>query len=155
MFTQGRRAIPHVQLGVEKMDRTGNRRHGSGDGVRQIEAQTSVDYLLVCEHGLEIIDRPAGHTSGLEVRNPATGRAATSPRLDQRHKCLPVRHAGRIIREQFVVGEFRTSRRFAEAAKLAVVADSKNEVAVGCSEGLIGDDVGVSVAEFLRVKHRS
>src|SRR5262245_30898679 len=106
-----------------------------------------MDYLLVGEYGLKVVDRPARHASGLEVGNPATGGTATSPRLDQRHKRLPVRHAGRIIREQRVVGEFRTSRRFAEAAKLAVVADSKNEVTVGCSEGLIGDDVGVSVAE--------
>ena len=48
---------------------------------------------------------------------------------------------------KLVVGEFKTSRRFAEAAKLAVVADGKNEVAIGRSKGLIGDDVGVSVAE--------
>jgi hypothetical protein len=142
VFTQGRRAIPQVQLGVEKMDRTGNRWHGSGHGVRQIKAQTSVAYLLVGEHGLEIVDWPAGHTSGLKIRNPVIGRTATSPCLDQRHKRLPVRDAGRIIREQLVVGEFRTSSRFAEATKLAVVADSKNEVTIGCCKGLIGDDVG-------------
>ena len=112
-------------------------------------------YLLVREHGLEIVDRPAGHTSSLEIRNPATGRTTTGLCLDQRHKQLPVRDAGRIIREQLVVGEFRTSRRFAEAAKLAIVADSKNEMAIGRSKGLIGDDVGVSVAEFSRVKRRS
>ena len=83
-----------------------------GQGVRQIKAQASVAYLLVGEHGLEIVDWPAGHTGGLEIRNPATGRTATSSRLDQRHKRLPVRDAGRIIREQLVVGEFRISRRF-------------------------------------------
>jgi hypothetical protein len=71
VFTEGGRAIPQVQVGMQKTDRTSNRWHGSSNGVRQIEAQTSVAYLLVREHGLEIVDRPAGHTSGLQIRNPS------------------------------------------------------------------------------------
>lgn len=103
--------------------------------------------LLVGEHSLKIIDRPTGHTGGLEIRNPAIGRTPTGLCLDQLHERLPVRDAGGIIREQFVVGEFWTSRYFAKAAELAVVADSKDEVTIGRGKGLVWDDVGMRVAE--------
>ena len=74
------------------------------------DIERKVVVITAAGSGLGIVDRPTGHMSSLEIRNPATGRTTTGLCLDQRHKHLPVRDAGRIIRcHENYNGEFNES----------------------------------------------
>jgi hypothetical protein len=97
-----------------------------------------------------VVDRTAGNAGGLEALDPVEARALSHERLDDRHEDGAVPHTLGVGAEARVLGELRMAGDAAEARKLGIVADRKDDVTVRRGEHLVGDDVRVRVPETLR-----
>ncbi len=60
---------------------------------------------------------------------------------------MPAGHAGGVGREAHVGFKKRLTCQRTEPAELGVIANGEDDLAIGCGEHLIGDGVGVRVAQ--------
>ena len=115
--------------------------------MRQLHPQAARDGLRLCEHLLQIVDRPARHAGAFERVDPVALRALRDDLGKEARQLGPVLDALAVGHEARIVGERAAARDLAELAEQVVVAAREDHVAVGGLEDLVGHDVGVLVAQ--------
>ena len=143
---QRRRAAIDRGRGLQ-VQRAPHHGHAAGGRMRHVEAHGAGLHMGIVEHLAEVVDDAAGDALPLQMLHPPGARAA----LHQRHHPLdqggPVADARRVGGEAWVVGQRRLAGQPAPAAELVVVADGDDDGVVLGVEHLIGQQVGMGVAQ--------
>src|SRR6266480_1649215 len=129
-----------------KSHRAGDGRAGDAGRMWNLDFQSAVPHLGILEHFLVVVDRSAGYVGRFEPFDPVLARPPLHDFADKRDQLAAVPDARRHGGVAGISGELRPARDFAEARELAVVADRKDEVAVGGGEHFVGHHVCVRVS---------
>ena len=86
------------------------------------------------EDRVERVDRADGHADRFQPRHRFVRGITSHFRFDQRDQCVAVLNPAGIGGKTVVLRPFLVAQKPREAAELAIVADGRNHVPVGCSQ---------------------